>query len=152
MLKRIRKNKKGFTLAELLIVVAIIGVLVAISIPIFTSQLEKSRDAVSVANIRSAYAQAQTAILTYTKDGTDGDVTITKLTTGDGGYTVAVAKVNIKSQKADNWSGEGNELPWVKAGDDGTVTVTPADPGTAGEKTLTFTYDKDYNITNAAFS
>lgn len=29
------KKKKGFTLAELLIVVAIIGVLVAISIPIF---------------------------------------------------------------------------------------------------------------------
>ncbi|MGN8700071.1 type IV pilin protein [Bacillota bacterium HCP3S3_F1_1] len=50
------KNKKGFTLAELLIVVAIIGVLVAISIPIFTSQLEKSREAVDLANLRSAYA------------------------------------------------------------------------------------------------
>ena len=45
MFKKFRKNEKGFTLAELLIVVAIIGVLVAISIPIFTSQLEKSRDA-----------------------------------------------------------------------------------------------------------
>ena len=45
MFKKInRENKKGFTLAELLIVVAIIGVLVAISIPIFTSQLEKSRE------------------------------------------------------------------------------------------------------------
>lgn len=36
------KRKKGFTLAELLIVVAIIAVLVAISIPIFSSQLEKA--------------------------------------------------------------------------------------------------------------
>ena len=51
-----KQNKKGFTLAELLIVVAIIGVLVAISIPIFTSQLEKSREAVDLANLRSAYA------------------------------------------------------------------------------------------------
>lgn len=37
------KNRKGFTLAELLIVVAIIAVLVAISIPIFTGQMEKAR-------------------------------------------------------------------------------------------------------------
>ena len=59
-----KENKKGFTLAELLIVVAIIAVLVAISIPIFTSQLEKSRDAVSISNIRAAYAEAQTSWLT----------------------------------------------------------------------------------------
>ena len=39
-----KKKRKGFTLAELLIVVAIIAVLVAIGIPIFTSQLEKSRE------------------------------------------------------------------------------------------------------------
>ena len=40
MFKKInRKNKKGFTLAELLIVVAIIGVLVAVSIPIFTAPI-----------------------------------------------------------------------------------------------------------------
>lgn len=52
-----KEHKRGFTLAELLIVVAIIAVLVAISIPIFTSQLEKSREAVDAANIRAAYAE-----------------------------------------------------------------------------------------------
>ena len=51
-----KMNKKGFTLAELLIVVAIIAVLVAIAIPVFSAQLEKSREATDVANIRSAYA------------------------------------------------------------------------------------------------
>ena len=59
-----KKNNKGFTLAELLIVVAIIAVLVAISVPIFTKQLEKSREAVDIANIRSAYAEIMTTYLT----------------------------------------------------------------------------------------
>lgn len=45
------KHKKGFTLSELLIVVAIIGVLVAISIPIFTSQLHKAEVATDWAKV-----------------------------------------------------------------------------------------------------
>ena len=57
-------NKKGFTLAELLIVVAIIAVLVAISIPIFSAQLEKAREATDLANVRSAYAELVANYLT----------------------------------------------------------------------------------------
>ena len=53
-----KQNKKGFTLAELLIVVAIIGVLVAISIPIFNNQLRKARLVTNQANARAAYAAA----------------------------------------------------------------------------------------------
>lgn len=45
------------------------GVLVAISIPIFTSQLNKSRMATDKANIRSYYAQVVTANL----DGIDSE-------------------------------------------------------------------------------
>lgn len=48
-----RKNNAGFTLAELLIVVAIIGVLVGISIPIFNAQMEKARRAVDLHTARS---------------------------------------------------------------------------------------------------
>ena len=58
-----KSGKKGFTLAELLIVVAIIGVLVGISIPIFTTQLQKSRVATNQANARAAKAAAVAAYL-----------------------------------------------------------------------------------------
>ena len=61
--RQMRKNKTGFTLAELLIVVAIIAVLVAVSIPVFTSQLEKSREATDLANVRSAYSQVMMAAM-----------------------------------------------------------------------------------------
>ena len=63
-----KNNKKGFTLAELLIVVAIIAVLTAIAIPVFTAQLEKSREATDLANLRSAYADQMTKLLAW--DGT----------------------------------------------------------------------------------
>ena len=63
MLKKLN-NKKGFTLMEMLIVVAIIAVLVAIAIPVFNGALTKSKEAADVANIRAAYADWQVAIIT----------------------------------------------------------------------------------------
>ena len=58
LFKKVRENKKGFTLAELLVVVAIVGILVAISIPVFTAQLSKARKATNNANLRAAKAAA----------------------------------------------------------------------------------------------
>ena len=55
--------QKGFTLTELLVVMAIITVLVAISIPVFSSQLEKSKEATDAANIRSKYAEMMAEVL-----------------------------------------------------------------------------------------
>lgn len=53
-----RTENKGFTLAELLIVVAIIAVLVSISIPILNSQVRKARMAANQSNARAGYAAA----------------------------------------------------------------------------------------------
>lgn len=69
-----KNNKKGFTLAELLIVVAIIAVLVAIAIPVFSSQLEKARQATDAANLRAAYAEASVKVLDPTADIGNSDI------------------------------------------------------------------------------
>ena len=68
MLKR--KNRKGFTLAELLIVVAIIAVLVAIAVPLFVGSLNKAKGARDNANIRAVRGAA----VVYLLENSEGDV------------------------------------------------------------------------------
>ena len=130
-----KKNNKGFTLAELLIVVAIIAVLVAIAIPIFTAQLEKSREATDLANVRSAYAELVAQYLTW-----DGTSTIETT------YNVPAKQTVDKWQSysgepdtaviAEGHTGAGISVPCKTAGSNYVVTlVTTGD--NAGTITVT---------------
>ena len=105
-------NKKGFTLAELLIVVAIIAVLVAIAIPIFTNQLEKSRESTDLANARSAYAAVMTSAAAddttsslYQGDGTY-QMTISPLKQTKYGWTTKIDEIEIGGIPSTAWEGE----------------------------------------------
>ena len=122
-------NKKGFTLAELLIVVAIIAVLVAISIPIFTTQLEKSRESTDAANLRAAYATAAAAVLESETGVAAGPVAMTQTTEGFASAvkdskigTVALSSVAAKKGGTDGT----NDNLYVNVGTDGTVTIGSA--------------------------
>ena len=114
----IKRSKKGFTLAELLIVVAIIGVLVAISIPIFSGQLEKAREATDAANIRSQYAEVLADAMmggSVNKDHKD------------------YAPVQLRQQK-DEWQSDG-----LKASLKGVFgEITGAGPKAAGQAWVEF--------------
>ena len=58
------KRNRGFTLMEMLIVVAIIAVLAAIAIPVFNGSLHKAKVAADEANVRAYYAELQTQYIT----------------------------------------------------------------------------------------
>lgn len=137
MFKKLRKNEKGFTLAELLIVVAIIGVLVAISIPIFTGQLEKAREATDAANIRAAYAAVSTDMLLdsqetedangvkYNKDKKTYTATVKSTQKEEDWKTDSIKNDGIGGQKV---AAQVNGAEWTITGDvaTGKVAITPA--------------------------
>ena len=115
------RNNKGFTLAELLIVVAIIAVLVAVAIPVFSGQLEKSRQATTLANLRSGYAEATVEL--FDKDLSGTSVYVDK--------AVNITTKETSFNKIDN--AELKALPF---------TVT-AFPGAAGSTVMRYTFTLD---------
>lgn len=91
-----KRNKKGFTLAELLIVVAIIAVLVAIAIPAFTSSLNKAKHAVDLSNMRAAYSEAVVAYLESADKDAPDTVTANELKSTAGVTNSTVTWSNTK--------------------------------------------------------
>lgn len=106
------------------------GVLVAVSIPIFTSQLEKAREATDLANVRSAYAELSAAALMEDDKPADTSVTTYDRTGSQNAY-VYTAEVKL-TQKEDGWKTTGAGA--AVAG----ITATGA-PTASGKATITVT-------------
>lgn len=53
MLKKLMKNKKGFTLVELMVVVVILGILVAVAVPVYNNSQESAKKSAHNANVRT---------------------------------------------------------------------------------------------------
>lgn len=132
MIKKVRERREGFTMAELLIVVAIIAVLVAIAIPVFNAQLEKSRDSTDQANVRAAYAELSAALITAGEDGTD--LASLGLASADGwSGSLSSGAGTIKK----SFDGKGTDATWSNGNTTfkiGGITIDAV----AGANTLTF--------------
>ena len=129
-----KKNNKGFTLMEMLIVVAIIAVLVAIAIPTFSNQLTKAKQAADNANVRAAYAEAMSRCLVGDYD-TTGTTTTTTVTVEVAGTMQEAydgkTKIGDMTLSAGAWT-KGGTVKVVATDSNGTITCQVQNTPAAG--------------------
>ena len=132
-------NRKGFTLMEMLIVVAIIAILVIIAIPTFNASLAKARAATDVANIRSGYAAAQVEAMTNgLKDTTGNAAANTYYLQKDG---------SVSNTTTDNYTCQGNSKNVAEGTTIGGAVKVNDAAGISWAKgdTITYTVSEDTN-------
>lgn len=111
MIKNLRKNKKGFTLIEIIVVLVIMGILLAIAIPSILGYVGKANDAKYLAQARGGYLASQTitaekASKATTRPTTAATITAAELNTelglksGDDGFiTDGTCVTNVDQTK-----------------------------------------------------
>ena len=123
----------GFTLVEMLIVVAIIAILIAISIPMVTSSLDKAKKATDDANLRSAIGAATVEYLSAEKtaaqatngigtDGTNGSVVYYVIEDGQGKFEKGTVPTGAKFRYGKSGDNAGEGI-YVKVSSTGEVTA-----------------------------
>ena len=94
------KNRKGFTLIELMIVVAILGILAAVAIPAFLKYIKRSKTSEATMNVRKIYDGSVTYFASEHVD-TTGDILSAQFPTAAGMKPAAL--IGATKTEIHNW-------------------------------------------------
>ena len=136
LLAKIKSKKKGFTLVELIVVIAIIAILAAILVPTLTKYIGKTKQTAVEANAKSIYTAASAAATDVIVDGyTLIGTTASPVTVGSfdaslavGGSTGDIYSIQEYMDTVPDISGADDKLE-VTLNGDGVVSVYLKDGG-----------------------
>lgn len=137
MINRMRKNKKGFTLVEIIVVLVILAILAAFTIPAMLGFVGDSKKKAAIAEQREIYVAAQ-AIVTeqfgkYGSDTTSGGPSKLGMTITGSGTEAEATSLGSEAVKVASPTGVALEMKNYVSGD-----IT-AGAGAAGDKTAAWT-------------
>ncbi len=96
LVERLKKDKKGFTLVEMIVVIVIIGILLAILVPGMFKYIQKAKDKQILVNARTAYLDIQMAAQeAYGANGITGNDVQTAFQGKT--YTAGANEVSVKA-------------------------------------------------------
>ena len=110
-----KNKKKGFTLVELIVVLAILAILAAMLVPALTGYIDKANEKKVMATARQYYIAAQTVVSdAYSKN--DKIATIVVAANGNGQATVTMTS-SASTDPAGSLADEFEKLAEIKSGD-----------------------------------
>lgn len=97
-----KKNNKGFSLVEIIVVLVIMAILVAVSIPALTGYIDEAKGKGNLTEARTAYISCQAAISEFGNPGTKLDgYKLADTPATDNVFTTRVKKLMKDSYSAD---------------------------------------------------